>query len=128
MTRKQLEAIRNQLNTKYYGNECHHPDNLKMPISDEDKQTFKELDCIEMINSCLAYGSDPYTIHDKWWYGHGYCKRSYMSDYEDELGVERVKELVDQQREEFSHAIIKRGTYTDSEGCTYNSVIYADEI
>ena len=127
MTRKQLEAIRNQLNTKYYGDECRIPANLKMPISAEDEQTFKELDCIEMIDSCLTYGSDPYAIHDKWWYGHGYCKRSYMSDYEDELGVERVKELVDQQREEFSHAIIKRGVYTDSEGCTYNSVIYADE-
>lgn len=127
MTRKQLEAIRNQLNTKYYGNECRHPDNLKMPISDEDKRTFTELNCIEMIDSCLAYGDDPFRVINQWWYGHGYCDRSYMSEYEEILGKERVKELVDQQREEFSHAIIKHGVYTDSEGCTYNSVIYADE-
>ena len=62
MTRKQLEAIRNQLNTKYYGNESHHPDNLKMPISDEDKRTFTELTCIEMIDSCLTYGDDPFRV------------------------------------------------------------------
>ena len=128
MTRKQLEATRNQLNAKYYGNKCHHPDNLKMPISEEDKRILEELDCIEMINACLIYGSDPFRVINKWWYGHGYCDRSYMSDYEDKLGKKRVEELVKQQREELSHAIIEKGVYTDSEGCTYNSVIYADEI
>lgn len=127
MTRKQLEEIRNKLYEKYYGDECRIPANLKMPISDEDKRTFTELNCIEMINSCLIYGDDPFRVIHKWWYGHGYCDKSYMSEYEEILGKERVKELVDQQREEFSHAIIKHGVYTDSEGCTYNSVIYADE-
>ena len=128
MTDKQLNAARDQLNQKYYGDECRIPENLKMPISEEDERIFEELDCIDMINSCLAYGSDPYAIHDKWWCGHGYCKRSYMSDYEDKLGKERVQELVNQQREEFSHAIIMHSVYTDGEGCTYNSVIFADDI
>lgn len=128
MTDKQLNAIKDQLNEKYYGNECRIPANLKIPISEEDKRTFDELSCIEMINACLTYGDDPYAVHDQWWYGHGYCKRTYMASYEEKLGVERVKELVDQQREEFSHAIIKHDVYTDSEGCTYNSVIFANDI
>lgn len=127
MTDKELHKLEDELNEKYYGDKPRFPDNLKMPISEEDKRRFEEIRCIEMINSCLAYGDDPYKVHDKWWYGHGYCKRTYMSDYEDKLGVEAVKKLVEQQREEFSKATILKNTHTDSEGVSYNTVIFADE-
>ena len=127
MTTKQLEQIKKDLNTKYYGNKCYLPENLLMPITKEDKQTYAELDCIEMINSCLAYGSDPYRTINKWWYGHGYCERSYLSDHIDTLGEKRVKELYEMQKAEFEKATILRNVYTDSEGMTYNSVVFADD-
>ena len=127
MTDKQLKKIKDDLNWKYYGDEPHFPEYLKQPITEEDKRTFEELSCIEMLNSCLTYGDDPFRVIDKWWYGHGYCKRSYMSDYEDKLGKERVRELYEMQKEEFSKATIIENVYTDSEGLSYNSVRFADE-
>ena len=128
MTDKQLKKIKDDLNWKYYGDEAYLPCNLKMPITPEDEQLYKELSCIEMINSCLTYGDDPFREIDKWWYGHGICKRSYMSDYEDELGKESVRELYEMQKEEFSKATILHNVYTDSEGLSYNSVRFADEF
>lgn len=127
MTNKQLCAVKDELNKKYYGDKPRFSENLKMPISEEDERRFEELRCIEMINSCLTYGDDPFRVINKWWYGHGYCDRSYMSDYEEKLGVERVRELVDEQKQEFARARIIKGTYTDSEGVMYNTVIFADD-
>ena len=120
MTGKQLQKIRNDLNFKYYGNESRLPENLKTPITKEDKRLYEELDCISMLNSCLAYGVDPFRIRD-------YCGTSYMTDYEKTLGKRRVKQLYEMQVEEFSKTTIISNSYTDSEGCSYNSVIFADE-
>ena len=120
MTDKQLQKIRNDLYYKYYGDECRIIENLKMPITKKDERLFEELYCIEMINSCLTYGVDPFEIRD-------YCGTSYMTDYEKTLGKRRVKQLYEMQVEEFSKATIISNSYTDSEGCSYNSVRFADE-
>lgn len=127
MTDKQIQAVKDRLNEKYYGDEPHLPCNLKQRWTKKDKQLDKELSCREMINSCLIYGDDPFRKIEKWWYGHGYCERSYMSDYEDELGKERVKQLYEEQKFDISQATIHRGVHTDSEGLTYNSITWADE-
>lgn len=127
MTDKQIQAVKDRLNEKYYGDEPHFPDNLKQPWTKKDKQLEKELSCREMINSCLIYGSDPFRKIDKWWYGHGYCERSYMSDYEDELGEERVRQLYEEQKYDISQARIHHDVHTDSEGLSYNSITWADE-
>lgn len=122
MTATQIEKLKDEINTKYYGDECLLPENLKMPITKEDETLLEELECREMINSCLVYGDDPFEETEKWWYMHGYCKRSYMSDYEDTLGKERVRELYEEQKESLSKATIHHNVYTDNEGLTYNSV------
>ena len=127
MTDKQIQAAKDRLNEKQYGDESHLPCNLKQPWTKKDKQLERELSCREMINSCLIYGNDPFRKIDKWWYGYGYCERSYMSDYEDELGEERVKQLYEEQKFDISQATIHHGVYTDSEGLTYNSITWADE-
>lgn len=122
MTGPQIEKLKDEINTKYYGDECLLPENLKMPITKEDETLLEELACREMINSCLVYGSDPFQLIEKWWYMHGYCKRSYMSDYEDTLGKKRVKELYKEQLADIRKATVKHNVYEDSEGCTYNSI------
>ena len=127
MTDKQIQAAKDRLNEKYYGDEPHLPCNLKQRWNKKDKQLDKELSCREMINSCLIYGSDPFRKIEKWWYGHDYCERSYMSDYEDELGKERVRQLYEEQKYDISQATIHHGVHTDSEGLTYNSITWADE-
>ena len=120
MTDKQLQKIRDDLYYKYYGDECRIIENLKMPITKKDERLFEELYCIEMINSCLAYGVDPFEFDD-------YRGKSWMTDYEKTLGKRRVKQLYKMQVEEFSKATIISNSYTDSEGCSYNSVRFADE-
>jgi hypothetical protein len=128
MTDKQIQAVKDRLNEKYYGNKPYFPDNLKQPITKEDETLYKELSCREMINSCLIYGSDPFRKITKWWYGHGHCERSYMSDYEDKLGVERVRQLYEEQKFDISQAKVHHNVHTDSEGLSYNSITWADEL
>lgn len=122
MTQKQIDELKDKLNFKYYGDDCHIPENLKMPVSKEDEKTFNELSCREMIISCLVYGSDPFQKINKYWYNHGYCERSYMSDYEDLFGKIRVKELYEEEKKSLSKATINKDVYIDSEGCSYNSI------
>ena len=122
MTGPEIEKRKTELYSKYYGEKPRTLDNLKMAWTKEDETEMEELSCRDMINSCLIYGSDPFHTITKHWYMHGYCTRSYMSDYEDVLGKKRVKVLVDEQRETISKSTIRHNVYEDSEGCTYNSV------
>lgn len=122
MTGPEIEKRKTELYSKYYGENSRTLDNLKMAWTKEDETEMEELSCRDMINSCLIYGSDPFHTTTKHWCGHGYCERSYMSDYEDVLGKKRVKVLVGEQRETISKSTIQHNVYEDSEGCTYNSV------
>jgi len=71
-----------------------------------------------MINSCLTYGG-PSQIHDGKTWGR------YGRDYAKELGDERAMRVWEDQRDYFNkHAKVYYATYTDSEGCTYNSVAW----
>lgn len=75
----------------------------------EQKQLDNELNCIEMINSCLAYGYD--------------FMKNWSKRYIENLGYDKVKELYDEQVEYFKHCTIIVGSGTDGEGNAYNSVI-----
>lgn len=86
--------------------------------ADEIKR-HKELDCISMINSCLIYGDDPF--HKK------YDGTTYMDRYVKELGLERVNELIDEQRKEIAMAEIGFAGY-DNEGVGYNYCKFRDEL
>lgn len=110
MTSKQIEMARATL-----------PSILDVKYQDwtkEQKTLAKELDCIEMINSCLVYGSDFWTAKSYSIEGGKIC-----DSYVKELGIDRVKELYEEQKDYFNnHVIINYGVYTDTEGCSYNSI------
>lgn len=72
-----------------------------------------ELSCRGMINSCLIYWS-------KFFWRYDY-------DYINKLWETRVRELYEEQLEDFKKAEVKHCVYTDSEWCTYNSIKRADE-
>lgn len=79
--------------------------------------------CREMVNSCLIYGN----IKDFW----AVCEwrfgdKSYADPYVRNLGIERVREIVAEQEEAFAKARVIRDVYTDSEGVSYNTVIWND--
>ena len=94
--------------------------------TEEQKQLSRELDCREMINSCLCYDSiESFWRVDPWRWGE---YKSYSGRYVAELGLARVRELCEEQMQDFSKAKVLRNVYTDSEGCTYNSIIWGDEL
>lgn len=122
MTGPEIEKLESELNQEYYGDDPRFPTYLKKPLSEADKKTFEEITCRKMINSCLAYGSDPFKEFDTYWYKHGYCSRSYMSDYIDALGEDEVKRIYDEQATDFAKAKVQHAVYVDAEGCEYNSI------
>ena len=106
MTRKEVEAVKEK----------------ELWITDRSNWNKKqqridaELSCIEMIDSIICYGSCDYDY---------VINNRYLESYIDELGLDKVKELVKGQIDEKPY--IKRDVYTDNEGLTYNSLIFKDE-
>lgn len=101
MTRKQMEALEKMLPSWNERNE-------------EQRMLYEEISCREMINSCLIYGARFFE-----WYANNYIKK---------LWEEKVKELYEDQLKDFKQAIVKPCVYTDWEGCTYNTITWADEM
>ena len=97
--------------------------------SEEDKREYAELACRDMINSIMIYGNinSPYDEKtdtlDK--YLEDYASNESSMFY---VPRERVIELVKEQQADFKNAVVYRGVYTDNEGCTYNSISWADEL
>lgn len=117
MTGREIEGVRRTL-----------PSRIEIPWKQwtpEQQRLDKEISCREMINSCLAYGGiDGFWEECEWRTGD----KSYAAPHIRALGIDRVRELVSEQTRDFEHATILRDVYTDSEGVTYNSIIWGDEV
>lgn len=88
----------------------------------EEKQLDRELSCREMINSLLIYhGRDGISMDN-------YFGNRYLSDYVKELGQDTVDRLCSEQLKDFEKAVVYENVGTDSEGVTYNSIKWADEM
>lgn len=107
MTRKEIEKIKNEIPRFENGIPC--------KLTKEQKQLHRELDCREMINSCLCYG-------------HSFIESHYSSPYIEELGMERVLELYNEQKADFDKAKVFHNVYEDGEGVSYNSIQWEDEL
>lgn len=93
---------------------------LKITFTNERKLTaeeeleLEEIRCISMIHACLIYGTD---------FFNGY--KNYAEDYSKTLGKEKVKEIYAKEVEFFNeHATVTKDVFTDTDGCSYNSVSY----
>ena len=89
----------------------------------EIKQSW-ELNCIDMINSILAYGGFGFEAEEvmrrqetSW--------HNYLEDYLKKLGRKRIVELIQGQINDIER--IEHNVFTDDEGCTYNSIIWKNE-
>lgn len=108
MTGKEIERIAEQLPKWKNG--------IPPQFTPEQNQLSEELNCRRMINSILCYsGSD------------NIISNIYLKKYIDILGIKIVNQLIKEQLDDFSRAIVKKDVYTDYEGCSYNSIIWADE-
>lgn len=108
MTDKQINLARKQL-----------PPRTQVPWrewTDDQKQLDKELMCRDMINSILCYGGKNNIIQNR-----------YLQSHIEELGFETVQRLCDEQIADFEKATVLRNVHTDSEGISYNSIVWGDE-
>lgn len=123
MNDKQLEAARSQLSNEIaaigYGwiNGKYRNPPKKYCLRE------KEFDCIDMINSLLCYSYSGYS-DDATWILHDELNsyHSYLASYVDTLGEKRVIELIQGQIDDIER--VGYSVYTDSEGCTYNTLIW----
>ena len=119
MTDKQLDQIRAEIRAKGYGwinGEYHKPPKKYELLG-------KELSCIEMINSILAYGGFGYTAKEVMQREErGY--HNYLADYVKELGRDKVISLIQGQIDSIDY--VKYNVGRDSEGVTYNSIIWKE--
>ena len=81
----------------------------------------EELSCISMIDSILAYGGFGFTA-EQVMKNQERAYHNYLEDYVKVLGRDKVIELIQGQID--SIASISHCVFTDSEGCTYNSINY----
>lgn len=84
-------------------------------LTEEQRRLHRELDCREMINSCLCYG-------------HDFIESNYSKAYIEDLGKARVIELYNEQKEDFSKSQVIHNTFEDGEGNSYNTIRWYDEV
>lgn len=90
--------------------------------TEEQKRRCCELDCIGMINSILAYqpynrnGASVLEVEER-------SCHNYLARYVQKLGKTRVIELIEDQIKDIKG--VQCSVFTDEEGCSYNSIIWA---
>ena len=100
--------------------------NLKDRLSPEDLENYDkeydEISTIEMIHSILTYSPKEN------WNVDYIMENRYMKNYIDKLGEDKVRELAQQEVDEYiNNAIVNQDVYTDSEGVSYNSITFKNE-
>ena len=93
-------------------------------------KAYMSLSAIDMINSHLAYDktleSKPVsklTITEKAQIIEGTMVSKYMKEYIEALGEKHIRRYVENQLNDIKY--IEVGTMTDSEGLSYNSIVWA---
>lgn len=118
MTPKQIDAARKPLARKLFSE-----------MTDEERRLYHELAWRGYINSCLAYGQLHHAITpdnriDTRVYRYGTDKTYSIGEW---ISEERAVEIAREQERDFNaKATVHRNVYTDHEGCTYNSVSWAE--
>lgn len=123
MTDKQLEFVKKQLkeemNSLGYGwiNGTYHKPPKEYFLRD------RELWCIEMINSILAYNWFHQTAEEVMQMEER-SHHNYLAEYVEMFGRDKVVALIQGQMD--SIAGVKTNVFTDGEGVTYNSIVWKE--
>jgi hypothetical protein len=106
MTDKELKRLIDQ--SRYYG--------IHKDLTPEEKEMHSKISCVETINSCIAYCSRNF---------ESIMSNSYMQRHIDKLGLDVVARLVQGQLNDVID--VQYCVYEDSEGCSYNSIIWKED-
>lgn len=118
LTDKEVEEIRDSLRKKGIGwvNGVYHEG------TPEEERLFDELECIDMINSILAYSPFTFKSENLSSEAEQALKDRYLKKYIEILGSNRVLGLIKGQIKAIS--FIKQDVYTDSDGLSYNRIVW----
>lgn len=125
MNDKQLDqariSLRQEMNAAGYGwiNNRYIKPPKKYALREE------VLDCIDMINSLLAYGYSGCTDGETVLKYQESSWHNYLADYVAELGRDKVIALIQEQINSIDRIVY--GVYTDGEDCTYNSIVWKED-
>ena len=124
MTDKQLEQankdLRDEMNSQGFG--WINGNYIKPPT--EYEMMKKKLSCVSMINSVLAYDWHGDTAEDVMIYEEN-SWFNYLAEYVELFGRANVVALIQEQINDIK--CVKRNIYTDSEGVSYNAIIWIDD-
>lgn len=128
MTNKQIQAAKEALNRKHYGDGPYVKENEIVRWYKKDKVLMEELMCRDMINSVLIY-SGPDACKPG-----AYSYEKYLKEYTVKsfwhsglISSERLAELIEEQKADFAKAKTGWCDHTDAEGGSYKYCHWADE-
>lgn len=121
------EAQRNNFRKGLLKGECLSDAYQKWTV--EEKCLDEELNMLSMLDSCFAYGGVSEFYRAKSYNNNKSYYDSYLKNYLEAGGSkEEFDKMLEIQKKHFEHCSIKHNVFTDSEGCTYNSVVDYDEV
>lgn len=117
MTDEQITSLRKALATADFG--VTKMDNKAPRIIKETRQL---MNCIEMINSVLAYNWNGETAKNllDWELSDRY--KSYLEEYVNHFGYDVVLDLMKEQMMDIAE--INKNVFTDREGISYNKIVW----
>lgn len=122
MTGKQLEQKKEQLRKEMKAEGYGWIDGNYTEPTTEYKVREKVLSCVSMIDSILCYNCIGYQDAEKVLEQQENRRYNYLEEYVKMFGRETVIGLIQDQIKSIKR--IETGTYTDGEGCCYNTIIY----
>jgi hypothetical protein len=119
MNGQQLEAEKKALREAG----CGWVDGVFHKGTEQQQKREKELDCIDMINSIIAYGGFGFDAN-RILQNEKQSYHDYLLPYCQELGEAKVLELIEGQLQSIVN--VKHAVFEDGEGCTYNELVFKE--
>ena len=124
MNNKQLEQKEKELREEMRQHGYGWIDGTYIKPPEEYYLRDRELSCISMINSILAYGCRGFTAEEVMKHEEK-AYYNYLADYVELFGRERVVALIQGQID--SMMDVRTSVFIDSEGLAYNSIVWKEE-
>jgi hypothetical protein len=124
MTDKQLDQTRKALRTEMNSLGFGWIDGKYITPPQEYEICEEKLNCIDMINSILAYQGAGMMDAEAVMQMEERAYYNYLAEYVELLGRDNVVALIQGQIDDIDY--VKHCVHTDSEGVTYNSIVWKE--
>ena len=124
MTDKQLDQAERKLREEMASIGCGWLNGRYVKPPKEYELREMELSCISMINSILAYQGSGMTDAEAVMQMEERNYYNYLAKYVELFGREKVVALIQGQIDSIDY--VQHNVHTDSEGCSYNSIVWKD--